>query len=142
MAGASLIPGNTKITLKMTKKVQQPDNSAANGVVSREAALVGASPEYTMTFDMRDVAQIDFLDLSLVETAKMANGSCPIQERHHHHTLTPSGSSSKFRTDADISGSLLRGERTLQKWVPDGPDSTDYSLDARSANRLGPICNC
>jgi len=41
-----------------------------------------------------------------------------------------SGSSASFQTDADISGNQLRGERTLQKWVPEGPDNTDLSLDS------------
>ena len=75
MAGAALVPGNAKITLMMTKKVSQPDNNAANGAVTREAALVGTSPEHAMTFDLRDVVEIDFADLNLVETAKMANGN-------------------------------------------------------------------
>ncbi|RMZ86764.1 hypothetical protein DV736_g6008, partial [Chaetothyriales sp. CBS 134916] len=116
MAGASLVPSNAKITLKMTKKLASSPGTTANGLVSREAALVGSSPEYAMTWDVRDLVEIDFDDLSLVETAKMANGS-----------------SSKLRTDADISGNLHRGERTLQKWVPDEPDDTDYTLGASSA---------
>lgn len=43
------------------------------------------------------------------------------------------GSSSSFQTDADISGNQARGERTLQKWVPEGPDNTDLSLDSGGA---------
>ncbi|RMD40908.1 hypothetical protein DV735_g4250, partial [Chaetothyriales sp. CBS 134920] len=115
MAGASLVPNNAKITLKMTKKLPSSPGTSANGLGSREAALVGSSPEYAMTWDVRDLVEIDLEDLSLVETAKLANGS-----------------SSKFRTDADISGNLHRGARTLQKWVPDGPDDTDYSLETGS----------
>ncbi|RMZ84391.1 hypothetical protein DV738_g630, partial [Chaetothyriales sp. CBS 135597] len=115
MAGASLVPNNAKITLKMTKKLPSSSGTSANGLGSREAALVGSSPEYAMTWDVRDLVEIDLDDLSLVETVKQANGS-----------------SSKFRTDADISGNLHRGARPLQKWVPDGPDDTDYSLDAGS----------
>lgn len=45
-----------------------------------------------------------------------------------------SGTSSAFQTDSDISGNLNRGERTLQRWVPDGPDTTDYSLESGTAS--------
>ncbi|RMZ77381.1 hypothetical protein DV737_g4392, partial [Chaetothyriales sp. CBS 132003] len=117
MAGAWLEPSDPKIMLKMTKKLaSSPGAATANGLVSREAALVGSSPEYAMIWDVRDLVEIDFDDLSLVESARMANGS-----------------SSKFRTDADISGNLHRGARPLQKWMPDGPDETDCLLDTGSA---------
>lgn len=43
------------------------------------------------------------------------------------------GSSSSFQTDADISGNQARGERTLQKWVPEGPDNTELSLESGGA---------
>lgn len=35
-----------------------------------------------------------------------------------------------FRTDSAISGGKIQGERTLQRWVPDGPDDTDMSLES------------
>ena len=34
-----------------------------------------------------------------------------------------------FRTDADISGTVGRGERPLQPWVPDAVENVDLSLD-------------
>ena len=40
------------------------------------------------------------------------------------------GSAVKFQTDADISGNQLRGERTLQPWIPEGPESTKLSLES------------
>lgn len=44
--------------------------------------------------------------------------------------LTTLGATASFQTDTDISGNQTRGERTLQKWVPEGPDHTDFSLDS------------
>lgn len=43
--------------------------------------------------------------------------------------LTAAGTVSKFQTDADISGNQSRAERVLQKWVPDAPEATDFSLE-------------
>lgn len=43
--------------------------------------------------------------------------------------LTFAGNTSSFRTDADISGGLSRGERPLQRWVPDAGADVDLSLD-------------
>jgi hypothetical protein len=84
LAGMAFTAGNTKISTKMTKKVQHPESSTVNGAVSREAALVGTSPEYAMTFDMRDVIDVILFDLSLAETAKMANG---MRMFSHHSPL-------------------------------------------------------
>ena len=44
--------------------------------------------------------------------------------------LIRAGIPSSFRTDADISGSLNRGERPLQPWVPDASMDVDLSLDS------------
>ncbi|EXJ71471.1 uncharacterized protein A1O5_05279 [Cladophialophora psammophila CBS 110553] len=107
LSGSSLTPASTKITLKMVRKLQPQ----ANGVASREAALVGSSPEHAMNFDLKDMADMTIADFSLPETSKLTNGS-----------------SSTFQTDTDISGNQVRGERELQRWVPEGPDNTDYSL--------------
>jgi hypothetical protein len=40
------------------------------------------------------------------------------------------GASSSFQTDIEISGSNTRGERMLQRWVPEGPESNDFSLES------------
>ncbi|KIX95372.1 uncharacterized protein Z520_08889 [Fonsecaea multimorphosa CBS 102226] len=111
LSGSSLTPTSTKITLKMVRKLQPATSGQANGVASREAALVGSSPEYAMNFDLKDMADMSIADFSLPETSKLTNGS-----------------SSTFQTDTDISGNQLRGERELQRWVPEGPDNTDFSL--------------
>jgi hypothetical protein len=45
-------------------------------------------------------------------------------------TSLSAGTSTSFQTDTDISGNQNRGERELQRWVPEGPDNTDYSLES------------
>ena len=60
----------------MTTKLQAGDApAAANGLLAREAALVGSSPEYSMSFDMRDVTDIYIPEFSAPETTKQTNGT-------------------------------------------------------------------
>ncbi|OAL37299.1 hypothetical protein AYO20_03475 [Fonsecaea nubica] len=129
LSGSSLTPTSTRITLKMVRKIQPATSGQANGVATREAALVGSSPEYAMNFDLKDTADMTIADFSLPETSKLTNGmvtpSDPLKMRSN---ITPAGSTSTFQTDTDISGNQARGERELQRWVPEGPDTTDYSL--------------
>lgn len=42
------------------------------------------------------------------------------------------GASSTFQTDTDISGNQNRGERELQRWVPEGPDTADFSFESNN----------
>jgi PAB1-binding protein PBP1 len=44
--------------------------------------------------------------------------------------LTVEGNSTSFRTDSAISGGRGQGERVLQKWVPDAPETDDGSLES------------
>lgn len=127
MAGSSVASGSTQISLKMTKKSQAADSGQANGASSREAALVGSSPEHAVTFDVRDITDIHIPAFSLPEPPRMANGKSHVQ--HRDSLLIRTGSAAKFRTDADISGNQSRGERALQPWVPDGPENTNLSLE-------------
>lgn len=39
------------------------------------------------------------------------------------------GAASSFQTDTDISGNTARGERVLQRWVPETSAATDFSLE-------------
>jgi hypothetical protein len=57
----------------MTKKLE-PEVSTSNGVATREAAFVGTSPDYAMTFDIKDLADFELPSFSVPETSRMANG--------------------------------------------------------------------
>lgn len=48
------------------------------------------------------------------------------------------GNASAFRTDTAISGNANRGERVLQRWVPDAPEDTDGSLEASRTRSTEP----
>ena len=52
-----------------------------------------------------------------------------ISQHGYDHFLIPFlGTNSAFRTDADISANITRGERVLQRWVPDAAADVDLSL--------------
>ena len=74
MAGSSATPGSTRITLKMTKRLQQVDIGSTNGTAAREAALTGTSPEHAVTFDVRDITDLQIPAFSMAEPTKVANG--------------------------------------------------------------------
>ena len=74
MAGSSLAAGSTRISLKMTKKLQQTDGGNANGTVAREAALTGTSPEHTVTFDVREITDLQIPAFRMADSTKVANG--------------------------------------------------------------------
>ncbi|KAI1630247.1 hypothetical protein EDD37DRAFT_96854 [Exophiala viscosa] len=116
LSGSTFNPSNSKVTLKMVRKLPAAVGGQTNGAASREAALIGSSPEHAMNFDVKDMADMYIAEFSLPENPKLANGS-----------------STGFQTDADISGNQLRGERTLQRWVPEEAPSTDFSLESGNA---------
>jgi len=126
-AGSNIASGNVKVSLKMTKKVHNA-SAQTNGFVAREAALVGSSPEHIMNFDMRDVVDVSISSFVPVEAAKTTNGgsdhAMPVS------VLTRAGTTASFQTDVDISGNTSRGERPLQRWVPDAPNDADFSLES------------
>ncbi|KAK5937942.1 poly(A)-binding protein binding protein [Knufia obscura] len=115
-AGFSGATNASKIALKMTKKVPHTPITQPNGISSWEAAFAGSSPDHAMTFDLKDMADMTIPEYSLPELSRQTNGA-----------------STSFQTDADISGNANRGERLLQKWVPEANDSTDFSLESGSA---------
>jgi hypothetical protein len=133
LSGSSLTSANSRIALKMVRKVHPVTGGNINGVAPREAALVGLSPEYAMNFDLRDLADMTIAEFTLPEAGKLSNGT---YRRYCESVQTNSiiaGASSSFQTDTDISGNQTRGERELKRWVPEGPDTTDYSLESNSA---------
>jgi hypothetical protein len=71
LSGSSLSAANPKMTLKMVKRIQPVQ---ANGIATREAALIGTSPEFAMSFDFRDVADMSIPEFTLPESSKAANG--------------------------------------------------------------------
>ena len=79
-----------------------------------------------MTVDAKDMADLSIPTFSAPQAARLANGTSPALVQFRQ--LTHSGTSSRFQTDADISGNQNRGERKLQKWVPEAIENTDLAL--------------
>lgn len=75
---------------------------------------------------------MNIAELALPEALKLSNGSCHRNQPMTEADLPAAGASSSFQTDSDISGNQTRGARELQRWVPEGPDTTDFSLETNN----------
>ncbi len=136
LSGSTFSPSTSRVTLKMVRKLQPAAAGQINGAAPREAALVGSSPEYAMNFDLSDMADMAITEFSPPEISKLANGTPFLSFANGPKLIWSRPGSSGFQTDTDISGNQLRGERALQRWVPEGPDSADFSLES-SSNTTG-----
>ena len=58
----------------MTKKIHSAGEAQTNGITDHEPPLTGASPDFTMIFNLRDVAAVDISELSLPAAGKSQNG--------------------------------------------------------------------
>lgn len=114
------------MTLKMTKKLS---STSSAGGSDRQAALVGSEPDHTMTFDLKDMADLQIPSFAAPQTSKAVNGMSQLSPAASLKLTSP-GTASRFQTDTDISGNQNRAERKLQKWVPDAADTTDFSLES------------
>ncbi|KAH8693276.1 putative PAB1 binding protein [Talaromyces proteolyticus] len=107
-SSSELQSSDSAFVLKMVHRGQL--DPRANGLSDSASPFVGASPDYSMTFDLKDIADITVANVTTSEImAKESNGP-----------------TTGFRTDTDISGSLAMRERNLQRWEP---SSTDPSVD-------------
>lgn len=64
----------SKMSLQMTKKVITNPITQPNGISSWEAAFTGSSPEFAMTFELKDMADLTIPEFSLPDVAKQTNG--------------------------------------------------------------------
>lgn len=74
LAQATLENGDSKITLKMTKRTTSTD-TRANGDTSLSSAFTGTGPDFSMSFAGKEVAEISLPSLNLPEPAKAQNGT-------------------------------------------------------------------
>lgn len=74
LSGSTFNPSNSRITLKMVRKLPSAIAGQTNGAASREAALIGSSPEHAMNFDVKDLADMFISEFSLPEHSRIANG--------------------------------------------------------------------
>lgn len=103
----------------MVQRASLENQQKTNGVSDTTSPYLGAAPEHSMAFDVKDVSDIAVPNVSPAEvSAKESNGT------------------SGFRTDSDISGNLAMRERTLQRWEPAETD-VDLSLESSTGDTAG-----
>ncbi|KAI9849347.1 MAG: hypothetical protein M1837_004807 [Sclerophora amabilis] len=118
-SGSSFEPNEFAFVLKMVKQTKNRQAKHVNGVSDATVEYIGTGHEHVMTFELKDIVHLVANGISLSESP----------------TKSSNGSSSGFRTDADISGNLALRERTLQRWEPSTGPSADLSLEAPSSGR-------
>jgi hypothetical protein len=58
----------------MAKKIHSVGEAQTNGITDHESPLTGSGPDFTMLFNLRDVADVDIPELSLPAAGKSQNG--------------------------------------------------------------------
>ncbi|PYH98333.1 hypothetical protein BO71DRAFT_65829 [Aspergillus ellipticus CBS 707.79] len=119
-SSSSLEPSESSFVLKMVQRPAKTEQHRSNGVSEASSPFMGSAPDHSMSFDVKDVADISVPNVSTAEVA--AKGS--------------NGASVGFKTDADISGNLALRERTLKRWEPAADTDVDLSLET-SNNSAG-----
>ncbi|KAI9878365.1 MAG: hypothetical protein M1830_001108 [Pleopsidium flavum] len=113
-AGASLENNESAYLLKMVQQVRSTADDQSNGVGETSSNYLGSGADHAMSFEIKDVMDLAAENVSFNDiTAKSQNGT-----------------SSGFRTDADISGNLALRERNLQRWEPSTETDVDLSLES------------
>jgi hypothetical protein len=124
-------PNELSFLLKMVQRVPQEGQPRANGVSDVATPYLGSAPEHTMSFEIKDVADISVPNVTTAEvSAKDSNGMgyFTLDDPFVYMLIWTTGASQGFRTDSDISGNLAMRERTLQRWEPAETD-VDMSLE-------------
>lgn len=74
-----LDPTETNITLSMTRRVHSAGDAQMNGIAEHESTFVGLGQDFTMTFNIRDVVEVNISELSIPDVVKTQNG------KHSHN---------------------------------------------------------
>jgi Ataxin 2 SM domain len=72
--GSTLESSETSITTKMTRRISSSNETRANGVTDQSSAFTGSGPDFAMTFEGKDVAEISLPSLNIPEASKPVNG--------------------------------------------------------------------
>jgi Ataxin 2 SM domain len=64
----------TNITLSMTRRTHSAGEAQTNGIAEHESPFVGLGPDFAMTFNVRDVADVNISELSIPDAIKSQNG--------------------------------------------------------------------
>jgi len=58
----------------MAKKIHSAGEAQTNGITDHESPFTGSGSDFTMIFNLRDVADVDIPDLSIPTPGKSKNG--------------------------------------------------------------------
>lgn len=118
-SSASVQPGEVTYTLKMVKRLDPGSDQLVGG--SSEASeqyVAREDDDHTMTFIQMDVVDLAVPNVTVAPAAPKAKKGIS-SDVARKNWLTELGNVPGFRTDADISGNLEGGERTLTPWLDD-----------------------
>lgn len=73
----------THVTLSMTTRIYTTNGGQTNGVTEQDPSFVGSGPDFTMMFNMRDVADLAIPELSVAEAVKTQNGKRTLIVKHY-----------------------------------------------------------
>lgn len=71
---STLEPGDTSITTKMTKKISSGNDTRVNGVALQNSAFIGSGPDFAMSFEGAEIAEVSLPSLNIPEAPKPQNG--------------------------------------------------------------------
>ena len=64
----------TNFTLSMTRRIHSASEAQSNGVTDHDFYFIGSGPDFAMTFNVRDVADVNISELSIPDALKSQNG--------------------------------------------------------------------
>ena len=60
--------------MKMTKKILTGNDTRVNGVAVQSSAFIGSGPDFAMSFEGTDIAEVSLPSLNIPDTPKPQNG--------------------------------------------------------------------
>ena len=130
-AGATTDANESAFLFKMVQKIHTQQKEDTNGSSEDNDEYVGSGSEYAMTFNVTDIIDITFTDVTATSHTTGQNGKPQplLLASVKSYVCVTTGSSHVFRTDSDISANYASRERKLQPWeAPSTPD-LDLSLE-------------
>ena len=115
--------------LKMVQQVRQISKNDSNGAPESPSDYIGFGEDYAMSFNFLDVADLTIEGVLSNTQNKAPNGTTRRPCLTVIVLIFDPGSSTGFRTDADISGNMGVKERDLQRWEPSTAAAADMSLE-------------
>lgn len=71
---STLDPSDTSITMKMTKKILTGNDTRVNGVAAQSSNFTGSGPDFAMSFEGKEIAEVSLPSLNIPDTPKPQNG--------------------------------------------------------------------